>query len=191
MLLLLEGPTEASGDDVVLELKELPESVLAGWYRPALPSTDTPSRVEGGARRAWARPDADPRFFATTWQGLPLLVRTESEAFKNVRVSRMVNDRGTLQAFIALGELCGGLLARIHAESEPETVKQIVEQLDRGPDVFAEEQAAFADSYTAQVLLDREHFIAALARLGPTLGIQHDVRDQSPSMAASLFGVPP
>ncbi|MBL8933552.1 MAG: DUF2252 family protein [Archangium sp.] len=191
LLLLLEGPTDAPGDDVILEVKELSESAVAGWYRPALPSTDTPSRVEGAARRAWARPDADPRFFATSWLGLPVLVRTESEAFKGIRVSRMAGDRGTEAAFTALGELCGGLLARVHAGSEPEIVRQIVEQIDRGPEVFADEQAAFAEDYATQVLADQQHFAAALARLGPTLGIQHDVREQAPSVAASLFGVAP
>jgi uncharacterized protein (DUF2252 family) len=190
LLVLVEGPTEALADDVILEVKELPESMVSGWYRPALPASDTPSRVEGAARRAWFRPDADPRFFATTWLGLPVLVRTESEAFKSVRVRRWEGARATPAALTALAELTGSLLARVHAQSEPETVRAIVAQLERGPDVFAAEQGAFAEAHSAQVLEDFAHFQAALTRLGPTLGITQDPRERAPDLAARLFGDP-
>ncbi|MDX2013888.1 MAG: DUF2252 family protein [Myxococcaceae bacterium] len=190
LLVLVQGPTEAPGDDVILEVKELPESMVAGWYRPALPASDTPARVESAARRAWFRPDADPRFFATTWLGLPVLVRTESEAFKSVRVRRWEGDRASLTSLTTLAEWTGALLARVHAQSEPETVRAIVTQLERGPDVFAAEQGAFAEAHSAQVLEDFAHFQAALTRLGPTLGITQDPRERAPDLASRLFGDP-
>ncbi len=188
MLVLVSGPTSELGDDVILELKELPESMVAGWYRPMLAAVDTPARVEAGARRAWFRPDADPRFFATTWLGLPVLIRTESEAFKNVRVSRLVGDRASRASLLALAQTQGALLARVHAASEQETVSAVAAQLERGPDVFADEQGAFAETHSAEVLVDFAHFQAALARLGGTLGITQDPRERAPDDAASLFG---
>jgi uncharacterized protein (DUF2252 family) len=190
LLVLVQGPTDSVSDDLILEVKELPESMVAGWYRPVLPAADTPARVESAARRAWFRPDADPRYFATTWQGLPVLVRTESEAFKSVRVSRWTGDRSSEVALTRLAELTGSLLARAHAQSEPETVRAIVNQLERGVDVFAAEQGAFADGHSAQVLEDFTHFQNALTRLGPTLGVVQDPRDRAPTLAAALFGDP-
>lgn len=177
-------------DDVILELKELPESMLAGWYRPTLAALDTPTRVEAGARRAWFRPDADPRFFATTWLGLPVLVRTESEAFKNVRVSRLVGERASRASLLGLAQSEGALLARVHAASERETVAAVAAQLERGPEVFADEQGAFAETHSAEVLVDFAHFQAALERLGGTLGITQDPRARAPDGAAALFGDP-
>jgi hypothetical protein len=117
-------------------------------------------------------------------------VRTESEAFKSVRVSRWTGDRSSELALTRLAELTGSLLARAHAQSEPETVRAIVNQLERGVDVFAAEQGAFADAHSAQVLEDFTHFQNALTRLGPTLGIVQDPRDRAPTLAAALFGDP-
>lgn len=191
VLVLVRGPTSETNDDEVLEVKELTESAVAGWYRPSVPAVDTPARVESAARRAWFRADADPRFFATEWLGLPVVVRTSSEAFKNVRVSRWTGDRATPQALLALARTTGAVLARVHATSEPETVAAIVAQLDRGPDVFLQEQGAFTATHTAQVFEDHEHFKRALERLGPTLGITHDPRERATDAAARLFGDPP
>jgi uncharacterized protein (DUF2252 family) len=190
VLVLVSGPSNSLADDLILELKELPESMAAGWYRPTLPAVDTPARVEAGARRAWFRPDADPRFFATTWLGMPVLVRTESEAFKNVRVARLVGERASRASLVALAQTLGALLARVHAVSERQTVAAVVAQIERDPEVFADEQGAFAEQHSAEVLTDFAHFQAALARLGGTLGITQDPRDRAPDAAAALFGDP-
>lgn len=183
-LVLLEG-------DVVVEVKELSESSLAGWYRPALVARDTPSRVEAAARRAWAMPDADPRWFTTSWQGLPLQVRTEAEAQKGVKVERLVGARGTPEALSKFGAVLGALLARVHARSEPEVVAALAAQLARDPQAFADEQAAFASAESVQVLEDFARFQDARLRLGPLLGVVNDARDRPVSLADALFGSPP
>ncbi len=190
-LLLLDGPTDSPSDDVVVELKELTESALAGWYRPALVASDTPTRVEAALRRGWAVPDADPRWFCTAWQGLPVQVRTESEAHKSVRVDRWVGARGTTEALVSLGTVLGAVLARVHSRSEPEVVAALAVQLRRDPQVFSAEQAAFATQESEQVLADFERFREARERWGPLLGVINDERDRPTSLAAQLFGSAP
>lgn len=190
-LVLLDGPTEATGDDVIVELKELSESALAGWYRPTLVAVDSTGRVESALRRAWAVPDADPRWFATSWWGLPVQVRTESEAQKGVRVERWVGSRGTSAELAKLGAVLGAVLARVHARSGPEVVAGLTAQLRRDPEAFALEQAAFGAGEGAQVLADFERFRDARARWGPLLGVVNDARDLPVSLAAEVFGSPP
>ncbi len=188
-LLLLEG--DAPGAELVVEVKELAESPLAGWYRPTFVAADTPGRVEGACRRVWAIPDADPRWFTTTWRGLPVQVRTESEAQKGVRVSRWVDSRGTEAELTKLAQVLGALLARAHSRSEAATVRSVVAQLARDPEAFADEQAAFADAEAQGVLLDFERFGRALTALGPTLGVVTPPPDAPSAVLADLFGVAP
>lgn len=190
-LLLLDGPSDSPADDVVVELKELTESALAGWYRPALVASDTPTRVEAALRSGWAVPDADPRWFCTEWEGLPVQIRTESEAHKSVRVDRWQGVRGTTEALANLGSVLGAVLARVHSRREPEVLVALTAQLGRDPRAFAAEQAAFAAEESAQVLADFERFREARARWGPLLGVVNDERDRPVSLAAELFGGPP
>jgi uncharacterized protein (DUF2252 family) len=182
--------TGAEGD-FILEIKELGESGVAGWYAPVLAAEDTPQRVEGGARRAWSRPDADPHFFTTQWLGLPVLVRSELGGNKNVRVSRWVGARASQETLEAFGRILGGLLARVHSRSEPSTVSAIANRLTANLDAFAAEQGAFSDVYSAQVLDDQLALISSLARLGPSLGIETTPTDSPTPSAASVFGKSP
>ncbi len=188
VLVLLDGPTAALEDDVLLELKELAESSLAGWYGPAPVASDTPTRVEAAVRRAWAVPDADPRWFATTWWGLPLQVRTKSEANKGVNVDRWAGARGAGDELAKLGAVLGAVLARVHARSEPAVVAAVSAQLRRDPQAFAREQGAFAAEESLQVLADTEHFRTALERLGPQLGLTVDARELPAQLPAGVFG---
>lgn len=191
LLLLLEGPSAALGDDVVVELKELTESPFAGWYRPVLAAADTATRVEAASRRSWARPDADPRWFTTEWLGFPMQLRTESEAQKGVNTGRFSGARGTEAELLVLAEVLGALLARVHAQSEPATVEALVRALQKNPEAFVLEEGAFAVESTARSLEDTEHLQHALERLGPTLGITADVRERPASHVEALFGSPP
>lgn len=189
-LALVRGPTDAPDDDRILELKELAESSVAGWYRPTLEADDTPARVETALRRAWARPDADPRWYTTTWFGFPFQVRSESEANKNVRLSRWSGTRGSPAELAKLARVLGGLLARVHARSDAAAVASVAAQVGRDVDAFAEEQANFADAHSAQVLDDLAHFQAALEHLGPTLGVPTDARDLPSPTLQSFIGSP-
>lgn len=190
-LVLLDGPTSARDDDVIVEVKELAEAPSAAWYRPYAVALDTPSRIETSIRRAWWRPDADPRWYTTGWNGLPVQVRTESEANKGVNVSKWSGVRASETELAKLGAVLGTLLARVHLRSEPEVIASIRAQLGRGPDVFALEQSNFADAESAQVFADFTRFRHALDELGPTLGIMQDPRELPQGFQREVFGGPP
>ncbi len=190
-LVLLAGPTDALDDDVIVEIKELAEAPNAAWYRPFAVATDTPQRVEAALRRAWFVPDADPRWYTTAWRGLPLQVRTESEANKGLNTSRWVGARATEEELTKLGVVLGALLARVHRMSEAEVVEGVRTQLRRDPESFAIEQSNFAVVESAQVLGDYDTFLHALEALGPSLGVQHDARELPQGFTREVFGGPP
>ncbi len=190
-LVLLQGPTDAASDDVILELKELALAPTAGWYRPWAMAADTPTRVEAGLRRLWSRPDADPRWYTTSWQGLPLQVRTESEAHKGIRVARWSGRRGTQAELEKLAAVLGSVLARVHLASDADALATVRRQLARGPRAFAQEQANFAEVESAQALVDLGHFQRALESLGPRLGVTQDPRELPQGFAREIFGGPP
>lgn len=191
VLVLLRGATDAPDDDLMLEVKEETESGVAGWYAPTLSTDDVAQRVENAARRAWSRPDAEAHYFCGALLGVPVQVRTEANAQKSVRVTRWLGDRGTRSELVTFATLEGALLARIHARSEPATVALLAAQLSRAPDVFAEEQAAFADAHADLVLADYARFLHALATRGPTLGVTRAPDTTPASDAEAFFGSPP
>lgn len=168
-------------DGAVTELKELTESTLAGWYTPVLPARETAERVLHAAQTSWARPDADGRFRTTVWSGLPVLLRTESEANKNVRLSRLTGSRGSEAAVTGLGTTLGALLARVHAEAAaaPDDVA-----------AFAVEEGAVALAGASQVVDDHARLVALLSEHGPLLGFAAAPGDFVPADFASLIGVP-
>lgn len=182
-LVLLEGPTELTDDDVVIELKEIGESALAGWYAPVLPASESAQRVTNAAHRAWARPDADPRLAALSVFDFPLLMRTESEANKGVRLSRLTGKRATVEAQCALAATLGRLLGRV----------QQSDGLEAPADVsgFADEQASIAVRQLGVTLGDYERFVALLTEYGPNLGLPTNEPGTTPRDFASLIGVPP
>lgn len=188
VLLLLEGPTAERGDELVLELKELSESPLAGWYRPALPAVDLPRRITEALRRAWSRPDADPHWFTTAWLGVPVQLRTESEGQKNTRVSRWEGARGTPEALAGFAATAASVLARVHAQTSPEATKRLADAFEANLDAVAEVEARFARREAEAVERDWQLFQGALNRLGPRLGMHIDPRDLPTGMAALIFG---
>lgn len=190
ILVLLDGPTAARDDDVIVELKELTEAPTAAWFRPWAVATDTPQRVEAALRRAWFRPDADPRWHTTTWRGLPLQVRTESEANKGLKTSRWAGARAAEEELVKLGAVLGGLLARVHFTSSRAAVDEVRAQLLRDPERFALEQSNFAAVQSEAVLADYAVFLTALETLGPTLGVQPDVRELPVGLPREVFGAP-
>ncbi len=169
LLVLMVGPTGDGSDDFILEVKEEGESPVAGWYAPQVRAEDIASRVEAAARRSWARPDADPRYFTSAWVGFPVQVRTEAEANKGVKLKRLTGDRATPDALAALAQTLGTILARVHAASGPGTAARL-----RGAvadaDAFVEEQAAFGDSGSASTLDDFATFQQLVAARGALLG---------------------
>src|SRR5262249_14061032 len=79
-LLLVRGRSDDRGDDVLLELKELPDASIVG-QRPLRPYyDDVGARIRGTSRTAWAIPDADPLWgTAPSWVGFPCQIKTETD----------------------------------------------------------------------------------------------------------------
>jgi uncharacterized protein (DUF2252 family) len=194
VIVLVRGPTDDAGDDVVLELKELVDSSVAGFYPPGVAFDDVATRVRESSRAAWARPDADPLWGTSTFVGLPCQIKTEAEGFKTIRVAKMTGALGTVDVLADLGHRLGALIARVHAVSVPDTgsaagaVAAIISQDPKG---FADEQADVASAYAAQVVGDLSRFQDARVRFGSLLGVPVSEADAPSPDLAALFGVPP
>jgi uncharacterized protein (DUF2252 family) len=192
-IVLVEGPTGALSDDVLLEVKELADSGAWGWHRPGVFADSVQERVLLVSRSAWARPDADPLWGVSSWLGLPVQVRSESAAHRNLRVRRLEGHAGTPVALRAMAEDLGRLLARVHASEAPGVASpaaSIAAGIANRFDEFAEEQARASVQIADRVEADFAIFREALARRGPTLGAPHDAQDvPSPDLRA-LFTEP-
>lgn len=193
LLLLVRGATDAPEDDVLLELKELADSGIAGLYPPGVHHDDVGLRVLESARAAWARGDAEPLWGVTRWLGLRCQIRLESEGQKNVRVSRMVEARGTPETLATLGSVLGGVVARVHT-SGPDGVtnaRAVYARVAIDPALFVEEQTDVALAYARETLADHARFRRGLARHGTALGIPFDPADAPSPDFAALLGTPP
>ena len=191
---LIDGPTMAPDDDVILELKELGESGVHGWGQPSVNADDPGARVRKTSRTLWARPDAEPLWGTSELLGLPVQLKGDFDAYKGVRVKRLVKSRGTPAALRSLAGSLGALLARMHASgarSYPGTLRAIAETIGRNPERFADEQANAAVRYADVVEGDFRRFQKLLIVLGPRLGIPEDPTDAPDPDVAALFGAPP
>jgi uncharacterized protein (DUF2252 family) len=192
MVLLVEGPTGALEDDVLLELKEIGDSGARPVGRPTVSADDVAGRVLLAKGTAWTRSDADPLWGMADLFGLTVQVKGEFEAHKTIRVARMADGIGTPEALAALGDRLGLMLARVHAGSEdrwPGTTAAIAEATAR--EGFAAEQADVAVAYADVVEADFARFQRALEELGPRLGVPEDPADAADADIAALLGTPP
>lgn len=187
ILILVRGASHSADDDVILELREIGDSTVAGWYPPGEHYDSVGQRIIATSRAAWARPDAAPLWGVTSLLGLPCQVRWESEGQKTLRVRRLVGQLGTAEAIIAVGRRLGALLARVHG-AEASALWQVV---GRDPDGFIDEHSEVAVRYAAGVRDDFSAFRSALDRLGPLLGLSPRSEDQPPPELAALLGTPP
>lgn len=190
VILLVRGPTDDPKDDVILELKELADSGLSGFYPPGVYFNDNAERVRVASRLAWARPDAEPLWGTTSWMGFPCQIKRESDGQKTIRTSRMKAEQGTPAALLSLARRLGGVVARAHAAPHANAewpIPAIAQVIATDPVGFANEQADIADRYAAQVLVDWALFGAVLEELGPRLGIPVDSTDTPPPDLAALY----
>jgi hypothetical protein len=190
LLVLVRGPTDAPDDDVIVEVKEQTDSITPGGVPPGVYFDGISSRVLAARDALWSRPDADPRWGAALWFGLPVQLRTETEAAKSLRVARMTGALGTPDALRALARLLGAQLARIHRRTLPSPAPHAA-VIARAPDAFADEQADLSVRYAAQVFDDHARFQRLIAALGPTLGALPSPDDVASSPVRALFGTPP
>jgi uncharacterized protein (DUF2252 family) len=194
VLILVQGPTRDPDDDVVLELKELADSHVADWWPPGVEFDTVQERVKDVSRAVWARPDAEPLWGVSSWLGFPVQVKREAEGQKTIRTKRFVEDRGTPQALSQLGNILGGLLARIHATPTPDNAtpaRDVWAVIARDPTGFEDEQTDAALSYAHRVESDFTLFNRALTDFGPLLGVRPQPSDAPPADLAAVYGNPP
>jgi len=193
VLILLRGESDSPDDDVIVQLKELVDSGIAGLFPPGVYHGSPGQRVIATSRAAWSRPDAEPFWGATMWMGLPCQIRREAADQKSVRVARLTGDRAGADVLSRLGETLGALLARVHAAGSdgPAHAQTIARVIANEPDGFVDEQVQFALSYADQTLADHARFVRALARYGSRLGIPYDSADAPGDDFAALIGSAP
>lgn len=194
VVLLVRGPTDDPADDLMLELKELGDSMIGGLLPPGVHDDSVGERVVRSARRAWARPDAEPFWGWTTWLGLPCQIRLESEGHKGVNVARMEGEEGTPEALAALGAVLGGVVARVHSAGPDgvEKARAVYARIAIDPEGFLDEQADVGVAYAELVVADHGRFARSLHRPdGLRLGIPFDPNDAARPDVAAVLGVPP
>ncbi|MEZ4314618.1 MAG: DUF2252 family protein [Polyangiaceae bacterium] len=195
-LVLVRGPSDDPGDDVILELKELPDSAVLPHAPPEVAFDTVQDRILTTSRAAWAVPSAAPLWGTSEIAGMPVQVRLEAAGQKTLRVRRLRGKRGTPEALADIAVRLGAILARIHAAPLPpenaSPAEAIAAITGDDPDAFAADHAAVADVAAAEVLLDFARFGDALDVLGPTLGVLADPADAPSADLAALYdGVPP
>jgi uncharacterized protein (DUF2252 family) len=191
LILLVRGPSEASDDDVILEIKELADSGARGYLPPGVSFDGVEERVLGAARRLWARPDAEPFWGTSELLGFAVQLKRESEGLKTYRVVRFTGALGQPGAIEGLASLLGGLLARLHGASGVEVARAIAAAIDGDIEGFTADTAAAGVAYADQIEADWHHFQRALERLGPLLGVPVDPDDQPRADLRALYGDPP
>jgi uncharacterized protein (DUF2252 family) len=193
-IVLLEGPTDDPSDDVLVEVKELSDSGIAGLYPPGVYADDVQKRDLSLSRAAWALPDADPFWGASTWEGFPVQVRTEAASNVGVKVKDMTGPLGTVPVLTDLAKRLGAILARLHAaslEGQPGAAPAIWSRISTDVDGFEDEQATAGVTYAKQSLSDLPRFQDALQQLGTSLGLPPDPSDAPSPDEAAILGVPP
>ena len=195
VLVLVRGPTASPDDDVILEIKEIGDALGLGHAPPDVSFDSLQSRVLHTTRSAWATPSAAPLWGTSEMLGFPVQVRLRSGGQKTLRVSRLHGKRGTPEALTDLAAHLGALLARVHAspifEGDPSPAPDVVAAIGGDSGAFAAEQADLGVAAAERVLADHQRFRAALADLGPTLGVVPDEADApSPELAALYSGLP-
>lgn len=193
-ILLVEGPTTALEDDVLLEMKELGDTGGRSVVAEEVSAEDPGERVLRATELCWTTPDAEPLWGVTSLLGLPVQVRLESAAEKSVRVARLVEELATREALRDLGRDLGVLLAEVHAGSralDPGLLERISRAIGDDPETFAQEQAEAARVMGNLAVEDHARFVRALEELGPTLGLEPDASDALRGDAALLVGAPP
>jgi hypothetical protein len=185
---LVEGPSDSLDDDVLLEVKELGDSMARSVVLEEVAAATVQERVLSATELCWTRPEAQPLWGTSDLLGFPVQIRLESEAEKGVRVLRLVGQLGTEDALAELGRDLGTALANVHVgteEIEPGIVARIRGAVGDA-DAFAEEQAQVAATMAELVESDHARWVHALEVLGPTLGLVPTEADRLRGDAAAV-----
>jgi len=163
---VLEGPTDSLGDDLILEIKETREGVVirgvpilaaAEWNTPAIRSVDSQRRLQ-------ARPDADALLDAAQVGALSLKIRNREAYQRGVNVEDLEELAGSKPAQLGeLARLYGGLLGRAHGGAL--TADQLDGYRVIAP-LLAGRETAFADEIVRNGLADAALVATDYARVG-------------------------
>ena len=177
---LLEGPSAAPEDDVLLEVKQVLDAVpMPGLPRfPAQPFYTNAERVVTMERRLQSVPDADP------WLGWASLgadgyrVRWLTGYQQTLDPQRLTEDLAegayTADDFVAVAEASGRLLARRHGaaaklDGQP-GAPAIARAIDGDDEGLVDEVTGFVEHYAPQVIADHEALVELLETHGMALG---------------------
>jgi uncharacterized protein (DUF2252 family) len=179
-LVLVEGPSEALHDDVLLELKEVgdPIAVPGRLLVPERRDRDAGRRWIRMARELQADYAEDPRYGAARSGRLTVRVREVDGYQRNLDLGDLAaaleDDALTADDLLELATVAGRILARDHGHARDATgtagLAGIAAALGGDVAGFADEAAAFAADYDALLHDDLARFRALLEREGPLLG---------------------
>lgn len=177
---LLEGPTTAMTDDVLLEIKRVYDPPpLPGLTRlPSRPFADNGARVVAMQRALQTTVVDDPLLGSANVGAASYRVRDRSKFQRGVDLAKIAEklEEGDFTAadLEVLASQAGHLLARSHARAprqggEPGLVA-ISAALADAPEGFVTETVEFVRDYAPVVQADYERFLDAIAADGPALG---------------------
>lgn len=185
---LLEGPGEGPEDDLLIELKEIPDAPWLPGLRlfPPRPWTSNSQRVAQAQDALQSRPGMDPWLGWAQVGPVALKLRRVTRYQRGLSVERVAQklEEGDWSApdLAELARLAGELLARTHAtgpslEGEP-GLALLPQSLTQEPALLHQESRAFVQSYGPQVLEDHQSLVELLRRHGPALGYRASAQDR-------------
>ena len=195
VLVLVRGPSDDPADDVILELKEETQSGATGSLPPGVFADSEAARIRGATRAAWSRPDSEPLSGASSWLGMPVQIRLESEAQKTFRTDRLEGPLATPDALTGLASIVCEMLARVQSSqglgADGRFASHLVARLrDRDAEMIAEE-VEVAREHADVVTEDWQLFREALRTRGPTLGFVPEPSLDGPDLERrALYGTP-
>lgn len=177
---LLEGPTDAPEDDLLLELKRVYDPAgLPGVVRlPSRPFADNGARVVAQQRALQTTDACDPLLGYASIGGASYRVRDRSKFQRGVDLAKVAEKfaEGDWNAddLTVLADRAGHLLARAHARAPRQTgapgLPALAAALSADPAGFVAETRGFVTHYAAVIESDYESFLDILAADGPSLG---------------------
>jgi uncharacterized protein (DUF2252 family) len=195
VLVLTRGPTDDPDDDLILEMKEEAPSGAIGSLPPGVFANDEADRIRRATEVAWSRPDAEPLWGASSWLGIPVQFRRESDAQKGFRVARLSGPTAELPALSSFGALLGEMLARIQSSpgmgATGSFPRRLVERVGGRRSEFVEAEIECALTHAGVVELDWMLFHDALRARGPLLGFEPNPPVDGPDLERqALYGTP-
>lgn len=184
---LVEGPTAAPDDDVLLEIKEVFDAApFPGLARlPSQPFHDDATRVVRQQRAMQTSRTNDPLLGCARIGAMSFRVRDRTKYQRGVDLAKLAEKLAerdfTADDIVALADRGGRLLARSHVrapkqDGEP-ALPALAAALRDDAEGFADETATFVAEYAEALADDYAEFRELLADVGPGLGYAPAARE--------------